>query len=62
MSNILVEFIQKDRSLHIIWDLRVPIVAQRVKDPTNIHEDAGTIPGVIQWVKESGIAVRYNIG
>ena len=25
--------------------LEVPIVAQRVKNPTNIHEDAGLIPG-----------------
>ena len=25
---------------------RVPIVAQQVKNPTNIHEDAGSIPGL----------------
>ena len=29
----------------------VPLVAQQVKDPTSIHEDAGMIPGLIQWVK-----------
>ena len=32
--------------------LRVPIVAQQVKNLTGIHEDVGSIPGLIQWVKE----------
>ena len=30
----------------------VPIVAQRVKNPTSIHEDEGLIPGLAQWVKD----------
>ena len=30
----------------------VPIVAQRVTNPTGIHEDVGLIPGLIQWVKD----------
>ena len=30
----------------------VPIVAQLVKNPTSIHEDAGSIPALTLWVKD----------
>ena len=30
----------------------VPVVAQQVKNPTSIHEDAGLIPSLTQWVKD----------
>ena len=31
-------------------NLRVPAVAQLVKNPTSIHEDVGLVPGPSQWV------------
>ena len=30
----------------------VPVVAQRVKNRTNIHEDVDSIPGLAQWVED----------
>ena len=32
--------------------IRVPIVAQQVKNLTNVDEDAGLIPGLAHWVKD----------
>ena len=29
-----------------------PVVAQQVKNPTIIHKDVGSIPGLTQWVKD----------
>ena len=43
---------KQDVILYILRITGVPIVAQQLKNPTGIHKDVDSIPGLAQWVKE----------
>ena len=40
----------------------IPFVAQQVMNPTSIHEDVHSIPGLAQWVKELAWPMSCCVG
>ena len=45
----LLEGIKEDFRLRRLQG--VPVVSQWIKNLTGVHEDAGSIPGLVWWVK-----------
>ena len=37
-------------------------MAQKVKNPTSIHEDESSIPGLSRWVKDPALSHRLQLG
>ena len=44
------EILLQESCLRVCFD-RVPLVAQQLMNPTSIHQDVGSIPGLTQLVK-----------
>ena len=54
--NTMILFTRRFALILSMQKLGASVVAQRVKNWTSIHEDAGSIPGLAQWVQGSRVA------
>ena len=49
------ELVHKTKSDSKISKPGVPFMAQQLTNPTRIHEDEGSVPGLAQWVKDPAL-------
>ena len=56
VKNMSIFCFESTLKISVLSDIKgspgVPIVAQRLINPTSIHEDVSSIPGLSQWVKD----------
>ena len=50
-KNMIISIGARNAFNKIQHPFRVPFVAQQLTKQTSIHDDAGLIPGLTQWVK-----------
>ena len=47
--------------LKSFFKVKITVTAQSVKNPTSIHEDAGSIPDLAPWLKDPAVARIWSL-